>query len=132
MRDNETGGYFIMIPQAVYGNKDLSPRAALVFGLILSLANGKTGYCYAANKYLADLMNVSERTISGCLAELKKHKMIHVEIGMNRETRTMYRRITTFWTKPKPASKSSKRVAAEPEWLGNYLEELKREEESLN
>ena len=131
MKNNETGGYFIMIPQAVYGNKDISPRSALVFGLILSLANGKTGYCYAANKYLADLMNVSERTISGCLAELKRQKLINIQVGMNKETRTIYRRITTFWTKPKPVSKSSKKIATEPEWLGEYLEELKREEESL-
>ena len=131
MKNNETGGYFIMIPQAVYGNKDISPRAALVFGLILSLANGKTGYCYAANKYLADLMNVSERTISGCLAELKREKLITIQVGMNKETRTIYRRITTFWTKPKPVSKTAKKTATEPEWLNEYLEELKREEESL-
>ena len=131
MKNNETGGYFIMIPQAVYGNKDISPRAALVFGLILSLANGKTGYCYAANKYLADLMNVSERTISGCLAELKREKLITIQVGMNKETRTIYRRITTFWTKPKPTNKSTKKTATEPEWLNEYLEELKREEESL-
>lgn len=131
MKNNETGGYFIMIPQAVYGNKDISPRAALVFGLILSLANGKTGFCYAANKYLADLMNVSERTISGCLAELKREKLITIQVGMNKETRTIYRRITTFWTKPKPTNKTTKKTATEPEWLNEYLEELKREEESL-
>jgi hypothetical protein len=134
MNNNQSGGYFIVIPQKVYGMTNLSPRAMLVFGAILSLSNGKNGYCYAANAYISDLMNVSERTVSGCIAELKKMDLIKVEVGMNKETRTLYRRITTFWTKSEQQKATTQKGALlktksiEPEWFQDYLNELEEEE----
>jgi hypothetical protein len=134
MNNNQSGGYFIVIPQKVYGMTNLSPRAMLVFGAILSLSNGKNGYCYAANAYISDLMNVSERTVSGCIAELKKMDLIKVEVGMNKETRTLYRRITTFWTKSEQQKATTQKGASlktksiEPEWFQDYLNELEEEE----
>ena len=136
MQNIVTGGYFIVIPQKVYAIPNLSPRAMLVFGIILSLSNGKNGYCYGANAYIADLMNVSERTVSGCIAELKKHDLIKVEVGMNKETRTLYRRITTFWTKSEQQKATTQKGAKlktksiEPEWFEDYLKELDSEEEN--
>ena len=76
MKNTINGGYFVIIPQLVYGNKNISARSALVFGLIVSLATGKNAYCYASNAYMAELLNVSERTISSSIAELKAEQLI--------------------------------------------------------
>jgi hypothetical protein len=130
----EKGSYFIVIPVDVYEIEGLSPRAMVVFGLILSLTGNKDGYCVASNGYMAEILKVSERTISGCIAELKQHKLIAVEVGQSKQTRTLYRRITTFWTAKKAyktREQEKKRPrSVEPEWFEDYLKRFDDEDEA--
>ena len=53
MKENqETIGYYSIIPAIVLYNKELKANEKLLYAIITSLAN-KEGYCFASNKYLA-------------------------------------------------------------------------------
>lgn len=62
---------FIMVPGILFSDEELSKTDINVFGLIISLAL-KSGYCFASNNFLANYINVSERTITNSLSNLKK------------------------------------------------------------
>lgn len=72
-------GYFYIIPaRLAEGGK---PLKALLFGLIVSLAN-KIGYCYATNRFLAEkLKKKSISHIVRLLKELEKERWIKMEIN---------------------------------------------------
>lgn len=66
---NEMPSYYAIIPADVRYDKDLKDKAKLLYGEITALSN-KDGYCYASNKYFADLYGVSTRTITDLIKEL--------------------------------------------------------------
>lgn len=72
-------GYFAIIIAPVRYCKEIEPGAKLLYGELTALAN-LNGYCWASNKYLADLYDVDERTIQRWLESLSKKKFIKVEI----------------------------------------------------
>lgn len=67
-----------LIPASVFSDTRLSDSEKLLFGKLLGLAN-KTGYCWAGNKYLADMFVVSERSIQRRLNNLERLGYIKVE-----------------------------------------------------
>ena len=71
-------GQFIVIPRILFRDKNLSKTDIDVLSLIISLAL-KDEYCYANNKYLADYINMSERTITDSLSKLKGLNYIFVK-----------------------------------------------------
>ena len=77
----EKPNYYAIIPSEVrYSN--LKPNAKLLYGEITALS-GKLGYCYATNKYFAELYDVSKNTISSWISDLKKLGFINVIIERN-------------------------------------------------
>lgn len=68
--------YFAIIPASVR-YADINSSAKLLYGEITALSN-QEGYCYAANKYFAELYGVDTRTISRWLDELLKINEIYI------------------------------------------------------
>lgn len=71
--------YFAIITGPVLDNQELADSAKILFGRITSLAD-REGYCWASNRYLAELSRCGERTITRLLAQLEDLGFIETEI----------------------------------------------------
>ena len=69
---------FIMTPRILFSNKNLTRTDIDLLSLIISLTLN-SNYCYASNKYLADYINTSKRTITDSLSKLKKAEYIIIK-----------------------------------------------------
>lgn len=86
--------YYAIIPANVRYDKRLSANAKLLYGEITALCNEK-GYCWARNKYFADLYEVSDRSIRSWISKLIEYGYIKSEIkyadgSKEVETRLLY------------------------------------------
>lgn len=72
--------YWSIIPAEVKYDEDLSPMAKLLFGEIASLCNER-GYCWASNKYFAELYKSSKDSVSRWISELVKKEYVETEIN---------------------------------------------------
>lgn len=71
--------FYAIVPANVRYCKTIEPSAKLLYGEITALAN-QEGYCWASNKYFADLYDVDERTIKRWIQSLRDHEFIFVHI----------------------------------------------------
>mgnify|MGYP003624992054 FL=1 len=70
--------YYAIIPANVrYSN--LKPNTKLLYGEITALAS-KEGYCFASNRYFAELYDVTKNTISSWISDLHKAGFVKVQI----------------------------------------------------
>lgn len=73
--------YFILIPGAVLENDNIPDGAKILYGMILSLANGTSdGRCFARNSYLAKNLHTTERTAQNYLEALRNEGFIETEL----------------------------------------------------
>ena len=72
MNEENTIGYYSVIPSTILYNDKLKPNQKLLYAIITSLSC-KEGYCFASNKYLAEKLNVNPKTISNWISDLN-HK----------------------------------------------------------
>ena len=79
--------YYSIIPAHVRYDDRLNPRAILLYGEISALCNEK-GYCWANNRYFADLYKVDPKTVSRWISKLKRFGYIKT-----REKRGIERKI---------------------------------------
>ena len=80
-----TGGYIAIIPAVVRYDKDLKPNEKLLYGEISALMDAK-GYCWATNKYFAELFDVATETVSRWIGHLiekeyAKSQIVYAEDG---------------------------------------------------
>ena len=87
MNNDITKLKYVEVPVVVLLDEDLSTTTKLLMGLITTLSM-QEGFCFASNRYLSNLMKVSRRTITSCIASLRNKKYIRVECEPN--TRRIY------------------------------------------
>ena len=91
----EQPNYFAIIPAVVRYNEKLTPRAILLYGEITALCNEK-GFCWATNKYFADLYKVSKKSVSTWIKSLIDEGLITSEIKLkegSKEVESRYLRL---------------------------------------
>ena len=88
---NEKPNYYAIIPANVRYDNELKDKAKLLYGEITSLST-KEGYCYASNKYFANLYNVSTTTISLLIKNLVDKGYIESEIIYKEGTKEILKR----------------------------------------
>lgn len=70
------GGYVMQklkglwIPADILLNKDLSDKEKIILAMILYLSEEK-GSCFASNKYIANIVNVTHERVSKIISSLK-------------------------------------------------------------
>ena len=74
--------YYSIIPATVRYDNRLKPAEKLLYSEITALSN-KYGYCYAQNKYFAELYNVTIGTVSKWFSHLNKLGYISIELKRN-------------------------------------------------
>jgi len=94
----ETPNYYSIIPANVRYDENLKDKAKLLYGEITSLSD-KNGYCYASNKYFADLYKVSTRTITELISSLVKQDYIQIKYEYKKNTKQIIQRKIYLWKK---------------------------------
>jgi len=84
--------YYAIIPSQVRYCEELKFAERLLYGEITALT-GKEGYCFAGNKYFAELYNVTTETISRWISHLNRLGFISVEIVRSEKKEVLERRI---------------------------------------
>lgn len=65
----------IWIPREVALDKDLTPMAKMLYGVIQALDGGESG-CYASNAYLAEVVGCNKRHVQGMIKTLVEKKLL--------------------------------------------------------
>ncbi len=92
MSKKEQPNYYAIIPATVRYDTNLKYAEKLLYGEITALAN-KNGYCYAQNKYFADLYNVTTISVSRWISHLQELGYIETEIIRNENKEIISRNI---------------------------------------
>ena len=90
--------YYAIIPAFVRYDTNLTANAKLMYGEITALCNEK-GYCFATNKYFADLYSVSNVSISKWINQLKDYGYIKVKI-VYKENSKVYKPLSRLVLRP--------------------------------
>jgi hypothetical protein len=83
---------FVIIPDNILSNKDISPSAKLLAGVIISLQSSK-GYCFASNSYLADRIGMSAVRTRTIITELAESGLLQREISLGDRNEFSERRL---------------------------------------
>lgn len=68
----------ILLDDSIVKSNSIGSTDKLVYGVIKALTNN-LGYCYASNDYISKKVNLSKRTISKSISNLRKANYIRVE-----------------------------------------------------
>ena len=92
MNEPNRPSYYAVIPAEVRYCEELKFAERLLYGEITALA-GKEGYCFASNRYFAELYNVIPGTISRWISHLEKMVFIKTEMITDARNQIIERRI---------------------------------------
>ncbi len=83
---------YVIIPQCIVEDKNLTSTDKLVYGIILRLTRSN-GYCWASNQYIADILKIHPRTVSTCIRKLREIGYINSSKNKNDKFKT-FRKIS--------------------------------------
>ncbi len=92
MNEQNKPSYYAVIPSEVRYCEELKYPERLLYGEITALA-GKEGYCFATNKYFAELYHVIPGTISRWISHLESLGFVNTEIIKDERNQVIERRI---------------------------------------
>lgn len=93
--DERKPAFWAVIPASVLFSEDLRPNAKLLYGVV-TLLQESSGYCYASNRYLANLFGLQPETITGLLNNLVEAGLIATDVVRNPLTNEVQER--RIWT----------------------------------
>ncbi len=86
----------LWIPVEVLLNKDLSDKEKIILSMILYLSE-ETKSCFASNKYIASIVNVTANRVSKIISSLKDKEYIKVKLKYKTDSKEIeQRQITTI------------------------------------
>lgn len=92
MNEENQISYYSIIPATVRYDNRLKPAEKLIYSEITSLTN-RMGYCFASNKYFANLYGVTIHTVSQWISHLEKLKYVSIELIRDTNKEIKERRI---------------------------------------
>ena len=81
----------LWIPAEILLNNDLSDKEKIVLSMILYLSDG-TGSCFASNKYIASIVNVTSDRVSKIVSSLKDKGYVDVNLKYKIDTKEIEER----------------------------------------
>lgn len=92
MSEKEMPSYYSIIPATVRYDHNLKANEKLMYGEITALSS-KSGYCWAENRYFAELYDVHKITISKWLKNLEDNGYIKTELKYVYGTKQVSKRL---------------------------------------
>lgn len=97
--NTESPNYYAIIPANVRYDTELPANAKLLYGEITALCNAE-GFCWATNKYFAELYSVSTQSISYWLKSLKDRGYINSKLTFKQGSKEVEKRLITIADTP--------------------------------
>ena len=84
----------LWIPAEILLNKDLSDKEKIILSMILYLSE-ETNSCFASNKYIASIVNVTANRVSKIISSLKEKQYIKVQLKYKTDSKEIEQRQIT-------------------------------------
>ena len=84
----------LWIPAEILLNKDLSDKEKIILSMILYLSE-ETKSCFASNKYIASIVNVTANRVSKIISSLKEKQYIKVQLKYKTDSKEIEQRQIT-------------------------------------
>lgn len=76
----------VWIPLEILTNKELSDKEKIILSIIFNLSI-KEGFCYASNRYLSEILNITIGRVSKIINSLKAKNYINLEFKYKKGTK---------------------------------------------
>lgn len=90
--DDDRPGYYAVIPADVRYDDRIPPNAKLLYGEISALI-GKDGFCYASNRYFADIYGCTPVTVARLVGNLEEAGYIKRELEKDSTGKVVQRKL---------------------------------------
>jgi len=74
--------HFLAVPAEAFLNPEITHTETFLFSLIKNMSSSTKG-CWASNKYFADILRVTKRTITHSLSDLESKGYIKIHLTEN-------------------------------------------------
>ena len=84
----------LLIPAEILLNEDLSDKEKIILSMVLYLSEEK-GSCFASNKYIANIVNVTHERVSKIISSLKDKGYVSVKLKYKKDSKEIEERQIT-------------------------------------